>query len=199
MSTQRELSDPFDPSEPSDWRLARQTVLCALGEGASKSDAVCLRAIQFALNRPRFPKKECALPESFHDPTMQKVEESMEIVEADYIAPHQYDAIRKYNVEDVELIRNHFTVSRHLPLDNPDASEPNDITKTQNPVENVENVESVEPAGSVESVEYVESVETVGPALAWDFEGMATGRYGTPGFWFGASSGYDVRVSGRTE
>ena len=194
MSTQCQLSEPFEPKELSTWNPAQQAMLRALTEGASKSDAarvanvhrstinnwerssaefrdavlaaqsvyrealasqirriaaksltaleallddpktpaaVRLRAIQFALTRPRFPQKEWALPESLHDPAMQKVEESMASIEADYIASRQYDAIRKNDVENVEC---------------------------------VETVESLKPAGPVESVENVETVETTAPA-----------------------------------
>ena len=227
MSTQCQLSEPFEPKELSTWNPAQQAMLRALTEGASKSDAarvanvhrstinnwerssaefrdavlaaqsiyretlasqirriaaksltaleallddpktpaaVRLRAIQFALNRPRFPQKEWALPESLHDPAMQKVEESMAIIEADYIASRQYDAIRKNDVENVESLRDHFPVSRHLPLDCPDAGAPTGTMKTRNHVENVENVESVESVEPRESVKTVESVETVASA-----------------------------------
>ena len=224
MSTQCQLSEPFEPKELSGWNPAQQAVLHAITDGASKSDAarvanvhrstinnwerssaefhdavlaaqsdyretlanqirriaaksltaleallddpktpaaVRLRAIQFALTRPRFPQKEWALPESLHDPAMQKVEECMAIIEADYIASRQYDAVRKNNVENVESLRNHFPVIRHLPMDNPDASEPNGTRKTGNTVENVESVEPTRFARSVESIESIESAETV--------------------------------------
>ena len=143
------------------------TALEALLDDPKTPAAVRLRAIQFALNRPRFPQKEWALPESLHDPAMQKVEESMAIIEADYIASRQYDAIRKNDVENVESLRNHFPVSRHLPMDPLSTSEPTNTTKTRNTVENVECVETVEslkPAGPVEVVESVESVESAASA-----------------------------------
>ena len=124
------------------------TALEALLDDPKTPAAVRLRAIQFALNRPRFPQKEWALPESLHDPAMQKVEESMAIIEADYIASRQYDAIRKNNVENVESLRNHFPVSRHLPMDPLSASEPTNTTKTRNTVENVESVENTAPDSS---------------------------------------------------
>ena len=129
------------------------TALEALLDDPKIPAAVRLRAIQFALTRPRFQQKEWALPESLHDPAMQKVEESMAIIEADYIASRQYDAIRKNDVENVESLRNHFPVSRHLPLDLLSTSEPTNTTKTRNDVENVECVESLKPVESVESVE----------------------------------------------
>ena len=211
MSTQCQVSEPYEPSELFAWSPAQQAVLGAITDGASKSDAarvanvhrstinnwergstefrdavlaaqsdyrevlanqirriaakslaaleallddpktpaaVRLRAIQFALNRPRFPQKEWALPESLHDPAMQKVEESMAIIEADYIASRQYDAIRKNDVENVESLRNHFPVSRHLPMDPPETSEPSNTTKTRNHVESVESVENAASAPS---------------------------------------------------
>ena len=220
MSTQCQLSEPYEPNELSAWNPAQQAMLRALADGASKSDAarvanvhrstinnwerssaefrdavlaaqavyretlanqirriaaksltvleallddpktpaaVRLRAIQFVLNRPRFPQKEWALPESLHDPAMQKVEESMAIIEADYIASRQYDAIRKNDVENVESLRNHFPVSRHLPMEPLSASEPTNTTKTRNTVENVECVEGVESIKPAESAENVES------------------------------------------
>ena len=232
MSTQCQVSEPYEPSELFAWSPAQQAVLGAITDGASKSDAarvanvhrstinnwerssaefrgavlaaqsdyrevlanqirriaakslaaleallddpktpaaVRLRAIQFALNRPRFPQKEWALPESLHDPAMQKVEESMAIIEADYIASRQYDAIRKNDVENVESLRNHFPVSRHLPMDPLSTSEPTNTTKTRNTVENVECVETVEslkPAGPVESVESVASAPSQTPRSA---------------------------------
>ena len=211
MSTQCQVSEPYEPSELFAWSPAQQAVLGAITDGASKSDAarvanihrstinnwersstefrdavlaaqsdyrevlanqirriaaksltaleallddpkipaaVRLRAIQFALTRPRFPQKEWALPESLHDPAMQKVEESMAIIEADYIASRQYDAIRKNDVENVESLRNHFPVSRHLPMDPPETSEPSNTTKTRNHVESVESVENAASAPS---------------------------------------------------
>ena len=124
------------------------TSLEALLDDPKTPAAVRLRAIQFALNRPRFPQKEWALPESLHDPAMQKVEESMAIIEADYIASRQYDAIRKNDVENVESLRNHFPVSRHLPMNNSATSEPTNTRKTRNTVESVESVESAASAPS---------------------------------------------------
>ena len=129
MSIQDEISEPFEPKELSVWSPAQEAVL---------------RVIQFVLNRPRVPQKEWALPESLHKPAMQKFEESMAIVEADYIASRQYDSIRKNDVENVESLGNHFPVSRHLPMDNPDTSQPTSTRKTRNTVDNVESVENVE-------------------------------------------------------
>ena len=149
-------------------RIAAKSLsaLEALLDDPNTPAAVRLRAIQFALNRPRFPQKEWALPESLHDPAMQKVEESMAIIEADYIASRQYDAIRKNDVENVESLRNHFPVSRHLPLDPLSTSEPTNTTKTENTVENVECVESVEFVESVESVESATSSPSQTPRSA---------------------------------
>ena len=182
MSTQCQLSEPFEHSELSTWNPAQQSMLRALTDGASKSDAARVANVHRSTINNWEPKTE------FRDAILA--------IPIRRIASRQYDAIRRNSVENVESLRNHFPVSRHLLLGPLSASEPTNTTKTQNAVENVECVES---AGSIKTVESVECVETVGSGLVWDIEGMATGRPSTPGFWSDAASGCDVRVRRHSE
>ena len=79
--------------------------------------SVLFRAIQFALTRPRFPDKEWALPENVNEPGIQHMQQSMAVIEADYKAMRQHDAVRKHMPEGEPLHQQHFPPSRHVPID----------------------------------------------------------------------------------
>ncbi|MCU0229700.1 MAG: SEC-C domain-containing protein [Bryobacterales bacterium] len=105
--------------------------------------AVLFRAIQFVLTRPSFPQKECALSENLNPPAIQKMQQSMAIIEGDHQAARQHDVIHKMTVGNVGSTENarsvgsvgsvgsagtpatalldahHFPPSRHVPFNGP--------------------------------------------------------------------------------